>query len=89
MNLASLAKWLSVRLQTKWLWIRIPLLSPKFQIWRLLLARSSLTFMQTIESRFTLKLVRDMIIRYSLGIPFVKIMILGVSFLILPCTASR
>ena len=25
--LASLTKWLSVRLQTKWLWVRIPLLS--------------------------------------------------------------
>ena len=24
---ASLAKWLSVRLQIKWLWVRIPLLS--------------------------------------------------------------
>ena len=28
-HLANLAKWLSVRLQTKWLWIRIPLLSLK------------------------------------------------------------
>ena len=26
---ASLAKWLSVRLRTKWLWVRIPLLSLK------------------------------------------------------------
>ena len=25
--MASLAKWLSVRLKTKWLWVRIPLLS--------------------------------------------------------------
>ena len=24
-SLASLAKWLSVRLRTKWLWVRIPL----------------------------------------------------------------
>ena len=31
-KLASLAKWLSVRLRTKLLWIRIPLLSPKHQI---------------------------------------------------------
>ena len=37
----------------------------KLQIWRLLRARSSLTFRQTIECRFTLKLVRDMIITYS------------------------
>ena len=41
---------------------RISLLSLKLQIWRLLLARSSLAFRQTIECRFTLKLVRDMII---------------------------
>ena len=60
-SLASLAKWLSVRLQTKWLWVRLPLLSLKVQIWHLLRARTPLTFKQTIESRFTLKLVRDMI----------------------------
>ena len=30
---ASLAKWLSVRLRTKWLWVRILLLSLKLQIW--------------------------------------------------------
>ena len=45
-KLASLAKWLSVRLQTKWLWVRIPLQSLKLQIWRLFRARSSLTFRQ-------------------------------------------
>ena len=28
-SLASLAKWLSVRLQTKWLWFRVPLQSFK------------------------------------------------------------
>ena len=42
-----------------------PLLSLKLQIWRLLRTRSSLTFNQTIECSFTLKLVRDMIITYS------------------------
>ena len=62
---SALAKWLSVRLRTKWLWVRIPLLSLKLQIWRLLRARSSLTFRQAIECRFSLKLVRDMIITYS------------------------
>ena len=56
---------MSVRLRTKWVWVRIPLLSLKLQIWRLLQARSSLTFRQTIECGFTLKLVRDMIITYS------------------------
>ena len=64
-HLASLAKWSSVRLRTKWLWVGIPLLSLKLQIWRLLRTRSSLTFMQTIERRFILKLVRDMITTYS------------------------
>ena len=66
MTQASLAKYLSVGLRTKWLWFRIPLLSPKLQIWLLLRARSSLTFRQTTECRFTLKLVPDMIITYSL-----------------------
>ena len=47
----SLAKWLSVRLRTKWLWVRIPLLSLRLQTWRLLRATSSLTFRQTIECR--------------------------------------
>ena len=64
-NVASLAKWLSVRLLTKWLWVRILLLSRKLQISSLLRARSSLTFRQTIECRFILKIVRDMIITYS------------------------
>ena len=45
-KLASLAKWLSVRLRTKWLWVRILLLSLKLQIWRLFRLRSSLTFRQ-------------------------------------------
>ena len=38
------AKSLSVRLRTKWLWIRVKLQSLKLQISRLLRARSSLTF---------------------------------------------
>ena len=44
--LNSLAKWLSVPLQTKWFWVRVQLQSPKLQISRLLRARSSLTFRQ-------------------------------------------
>ena len=44
----------------------ISLLSLKLQIWRLLWARSSLTFKQTIESGFTLKFICDMIITYRL-----------------------
>ena len=39
----SLAKWLSVLLRIEWLWVRIPFLSLKLQIFRLLRARSSLT----------------------------------------------
>ena len=45
-HLASLAKWLSVRLRMKWLWVRVPLQSLNHQIWRLLRARSFLTFRQ-------------------------------------------
>ena len=44
--LASLAKWLSVRLRTKWLWVRVPFQSLKLQILRLFRARSSLKFRQ-------------------------------------------
>ena len=56
---------MSVRLRTKWLWVRITLLSLKLQIWHVLRGRSSLTFRQTIECRFTLNLLRDMIITYK------------------------
>ena len=42
----SLAKWLSVRLWTKWLWVPVPLQSLKLQVLRLFRARSSLTFRQ-------------------------------------------
>ena len=52
---------MSVRLRTKKLWVRVPLQSLKFHISRLLWARSSLTFRQLFECRFTLKRVRDMI----------------------------
>ena len=65
LNYLAKAKWLSVNLRTKWLRVRISLLSLKLQIWRLLRARSSLTFRQTAEYRFTLKLVLEMIITYS------------------------
>ena len=64
-NLASLAKWLSVRLRTKWFWVRISLLLLKLQIWRLLRARTSLTLRKTTMCGFTLNLVRDMIITYN------------------------
>ena len=31
-SIESLAKWLSVRLRTKWLWVRVPLQSLKYLI---------------------------------------------------------
>ena len=58
-------RWNVVRLQTKWLWVRVPLQSLKLQISRLFRARSSLTFKATIECAFTLKSVRDMLRTYS------------------------
>ena len=45
-NLPSLTIWLNVRLRTKWLWVRIPLLSRKLPISCLFWARSSLMFCQ-------------------------------------------
>ena len=44
--MASLVKCLSVRLRTKWFWVRVYLESRNFHILRLLQARSSLTFRQ-------------------------------------------
>ena len=64
--MVSLTNWLSVSSQTKWLWVWVPLQSLKLQILRLFRARSSLTFRQlTIECRFTLKHVRDMVRTYN------------------------
>ena len=57
-TLNHLAKWLSFRLQSKWFRVRISFLSVKLQIWHLLRRRSFLTFRQTIESGFTLKIRR-------------------------------
>ena len=67
-KLATLAKWLSNGLRTKWLCVRIPLLSLKLQVSRLFWARKHsgkkekfkfLDTQETIECRFTLKDVRD------------------------------
>ena len=51
-RLASLAKWLSVCLRTKWFWVPVQLQSLKLQISRLLRARSSLTFreLESVDS---------------------------------------
>ena len=45
-SFGHLPKRFSAHLWTKWLWVRISLLSLKLQIWRLLRARSCLTFRQ-------------------------------------------
>ena len=55
-----MAKWLSIRLQTKWLWVKVLLQSLKLQISHLFRARSSVT-----EYGFTLKHARGMISTYS------------------------
>ena len=51
-TLASLAKWLSVRLRTKVVVVRVQLQSLKLQISRLFQARSSFTFrqLQSVDS---------------------------------------
>ena len=54
-SLASLPKWLSVRLWTKWSWGRVQLQSLKIP------SKESLDIQATIECQFTLKRVRDMI----------------------------
>ena len=57
--LSVLAKWLSVGLWTKWLWVQVQLQSLKFQISRLVPVRSSLTFRHLQSCGFPLKHVRD------------------------------
>ena len=60
--MAHLAKWLSVCLQTKWLWI--PVLSLKQQAITVS-SKEFLDIQATIECRFTLKRVRKVIRTYS------------------------
>ena len=64
-KLASLAKWLSVCLQTRLLWVRVPLQSLKFQISHLFWARGSLTFRQSQSA--DLLCVCDMIKTHGSG----------------------
>ena len=61
-KLASSAKWLSVRLPTKWLWV---LLSLKSSDIAPVLSKEFLVGQATVECRFTLKCVRGMIIAYN------------------------
>ena len=53
-----LAKWLSVRLRTKRMWVRVPLQSP-------VSSKAFLDIQAIIECGFTLKRVHGMIITYS------------------------
>ena len=64
-HLVSLTKWLSARLRAKWLWVRPRLLSLKLEILVPSSSKEFLDIQATIECRFTLKRVRDMIIVYS------------------------
>ena len=56
--------WLRVRLQTKWFLVQIPLLSLKLQK-SSVLSKVFLDIHATIECRFTLKCIHDIIIAYS------------------------
>ena len=60
-----MAKWFSARLGTKWLWVRVPLQSLKFQISSLVSSKEFLDIQATIECGFTLTPARDMIRTYS------------------------
>ena len=59
-HLASLGKWLSVRLRAKRFWVRAQFPSLKLQILHLLESKEVLDYQPTIECEFTLKRVRDM-----------------------------
>ena len=59
--MASLAKWLSVRLRSKRLCVRIPLQSLKLQISLQISNKAFLDVQATTDYRFTLKRVCDMI----------------------------
>ena len=60
----SLAKWLSVRLRSRWLWILVPLKSLKLKISRLLRARTSLKFRQ-LQLRLNFLLVAHCSLLFS------------------------
>ena len=59
-HLASLVKWLSVRLWTKWFWIRVQLQSLKTSDFAPVLSKEFLDIQAAIELGFTLKWIRDM-----------------------------
>ena len=60
--MVSLAKWLSVRLRTKWLWVRISLLSlKKTLLWPLFKRISSAVIFQTLHDVKYIKILQDVI----------------------------
>ena len=64
-HLASLAKWLSVHLRNKWLWVQVPVQSLKTSSIVSVLRKELLDIQATAECGFTLKRARDMIRTYS------------------------
>ena len=58
--MASFTKWLSAHLQTKWLWVQVPLQSLKFDITPVS-SKKFLNIQATTGCRFTLKHVCDII----------------------------
>ena len=63
--MASLAKWFSVRLEAKWLWVGVQLQSHKTSDMSHVSSKKLLEIQENIEYGFTLKRVRDMIKKYS------------------------
>ena len=64
-HLASLAKWLSVHLRNKWLWVQVPVQSLKTSSIVPVLRKELLDIQATAECGFTLKRARDKIRTYS------------------------
>ena len=60
----TLAKWLSVRLRTKWMWFQIPLQSSNTSDIEPVSSKAFLDIQATIECGLTLKRVRDMMRTY-------------------------
>ena len=62
-----MAKWLSIRFQTKWFWVKFQLQSLKLQIFAPASSKEFPDIKATIECGLTLKRVRDMTKTYSLS----------------------
>ena len=64
-HLASLSKWLSVCLRTKWLWVGFLLQSLKTSDITPVSSKGLIDIHTAIECGVTLKFIRDILIRYS------------------------